>query len=420
MNKTTLITNIRTAVQRNRIKQALTLLKKLTQQYQHPNWKNTATALSSRFSSLKQQEINGVLNFNEANQEKNKITHAILNLLDMIETGEESAAGGFDNSESSTIRQEHRGSGDNVAGNKTVNYNSTPPANSGNASSNELGFTTSKAWKWFLIVVLICGFIASLVKIFGYDFSDFFASQPKTTSNVTIKARPAGNYELPKKGEIILNFGGEIISKKIGSQGEVYFPEISNDYFDEDSKVRIAFNDPDNEPFQAVYEDSLYQLASNSTIDLWVELTGLDKMYGIVKDFKTGNVIEGVRVSILNLDTLTNENGWFELKIPVEKQRKFHKIRMAKAGYETYEKDSIPPQTEKEIEVLLKPKNYQKSKTSSKLTIDKNSNNKKIKSLKIKLEKVQQEYEAGRIDVSRYIDLKAGIETDLESLQANQ
>ena len=62
-----------------------------------------------------------------------------------------------------------------------------------------------------------------------------------------------------------------------------------------------------------MFQDSAYQLNRQESIELLVTLQGLDKIYGVIKDSSTGNYLEGARVSVLNYEAFSDENGWWEL-----------------------------------------------------------------------------------------------------------
>jgi hypothetical protein len=177
------------------------------------------------------------------------------------------------------------------------------------------------------------------------------------TTTVTILVKGQNEIPLPPKGKVYLTYGNAHIGKEINNSNEAIFTEVPSGYFEGGNKVSITFEDPNNEPYRAVFEDSLYQLVHNEHIELLVSLKGLDKLYGIVKDAKSGDYVEGARVSVLNLETFSDKNGWWELEIKEsDKQRKFHTIRSSKEGYKNWEISNIPAQTDKEISILLKPK----------------------------------------------------------------
>lgn len=260
-------------------------------------------------------------------KKKNIVSNSPLNAGGHIKIGDETTV-----NHHHSIQQIQNNGGDNIAGNKNVYHGLF---NSSNSKPTIVGI--------FLIgTVLVVGLAFFVLSIFD---------DSKNTSNVTIQARPMGNYELPKEGTVYLKYGGERIPRVIDKRGIASFPEVPNKYFGEDvDDINITFEDPQKEPFKAFNEDSSYLLKPNSTIDLWVELPGLDKISGIVIDEK-GNPLKDASVHILNLETTTNKNGWFELNIPLAQQRKFHTVRVFKDGYQnrTYSKYAVQVDTEARI-----------------------------------------------------------------------
>lgn len=217
----------------------------------------------------------------------------------------------------------------------------------------------TRSWKeWLAIVGGILAMLAGIAEFSGYSLRDLF-SGPSISSNtvhITVKSQNP-NITLPKSGKVFLTYGAAQVGKDISNNLEAIFTEVPEGYFDKENKVKITFKDPLGEPYYAIHEDSLYQLEPNQSIEVLVGLRGLDKLYGIVKDFKTGDYIEGARVSVLNLEAFTDKNGWWELPIEEEgKQLKFHTVRVSKEGYHNKEISNIPAQIEKEIAVLLQPK----------------------------------------------------------------
>ncbi len=90
-------------------------------------------------------------------------------------------------------------------------------------------------------------------------------------------------------------------------------------------------------------------------IALAVKLFGLASIRGIVKDFNTGYPIGDVRISVRQSEASSNQYGEYQLELPPEDQRKFQTIRAFKEGYEFYEENDIPLQTDGEMPILLKP-----------------------------------------------------------------
>lgn len=88
-----------------------------------------------------------------------------------------------------------------------------------------------------------------------------------------------------------------------------------------------------------------------------VKLYGLGQLTGVVKDFETGYLISGVRVSIAGTATFSNQYGEYTLSIPVEQQRKFQTVRAQKQGYKSFEYKNVPLQTGDEFPILMRRAN---------------------------------------------------------------
>ena len=176
------------------------------------------------------------------------------------------------------------------------------------------------------------------------------------SDTIMVKVKSQNGISLPPKGKVYLTYGNAQIGKEINNNNEAIFTEIPSGYFSEDNHVKISFVDPLGEPYYAIYEDSNYQLWLNKSIELVVGLQGIDRLYGIIKDFDTGDLIDGARISVLDLETYSDKNGWWELEISGENRiRKFHTIRASREGYQIWEREKVPVQTDEEIIIMLKP-----------------------------------------------------------------
>ncbi len=224
--------------------------------------------------------------------------------------------------------------------------------------------SSSDIWKRFndpklrVLGYGITGLIFVLILISSLNFFNSQIFGKGISSNtLLIKVKAKNGIPLPTKGKVLLTYGNAQVSKEISNDDIATFTEIPNEYFREDSRVKITFTDPEGEPYFAIKEDSLYQLMPHQSIELAVFLKGLERMSGIVKDFVSGEFIAGARISVLDLETFSDENGWWELNItPAEKQRKFHTIRASKEGYQNWELSNVPAQVDKEIPIPLKQK----------------------------------------------------------------
>jgi hypothetical protein len=157
---------------------------------------------------------------------------------------------------------------------------------------------------------------------------------------------------LKGQGEVCLYLNSKPDKGKIDDDGKAIFTEISPTFLN--SKVRITIEHP--QPYQVTHPDSLYELKKNEVIFLEADLYGMDQVFGEVLDDKTGEFLDSVRVSILDIETYTNNKGWFELHIPPEKQNKFQRVSFDKKGYERQVYDSIPVHTKQPFSLSMKRK----------------------------------------------------------------
>lgn len=222
------------------------------------------------------------------------------------------------------------------------------------------GDKRSNLLKILLIIGAILAIPAAIMTISGYSVKDLLGGGAKAdTGSLTVFVhgkKGQADKILTNKGAVRLIYGDSDKTEAIDNEGEVIFTGIPNAYFSNPSnKVQLQLTDLDNEPYTPTVPDSQYALEAGQGIYLEVELAGLDKVYGVVKDARTGQLLDSVRVSIRNAFAITDENGWFELEIPAEMQTQFHTVRASKAGYQLWEQSNIPAQTDREMQLLLKP-----------------------------------------------------------------
>ncbi|MCB9053661.1 MAG: carboxypeptidase regulatory-like domain-containing protein [Lewinellaceae bacterium] len=216
-------------------------------------------------------------------------------------------------------------------------------------------------WRYVTAAAVIIGILGGLAEVLNFINPFPVAIVTPDSDTVTVLAHgPAGKDDLvlPNRGVVKLIYGDAIISKQINNEGEATFKQVPERFFQPDARVEILFHDPEGEPYRAVHHDSLYQLNRGEYIALPVKLQGLGQIRGIVKDSRSGDPVEGVRVSVhQDVYTFSNQYGEYSLQIPPEKQAKFQTIRAYKEGYESFEQANVPVQTGREIPIFLKPKN---------------------------------------------------------------
>ncbi len=214
-------------------------------------------------------------------------------------------------------------------------------------------------WKWIVSLSVLLGILASVAGFTGVSLIDLFDSDSTASHSITVLVHSKkGKHDLvlPNRGVVYLIYGDAKIPEQINNEGEATFKQIPRSFFRKNAKVEIQFQDPEGEPYRASHPDSLYNIKRGEYLSLEVELEEMDRISGLVKDFKTGAFIEGVTIRVEGIDTVTNKFGEFVLDFPQEKQRKFVTIRAFKEGYLNYELSQVPTTTEKDIIIPLEPK----------------------------------------------------------------
>jgi len=173
------------------------------------------------------------------------------------------------------------------------------------------------------------------------------------TFDLTVFVHGKGGLEdkiLKDQGLVCVYLNSKPEKVQIDGDGKATFTEISPTFLN--SKVRITIEHP--QPYQSTHPDSLYELKKNAVVYLETALMGTDKIFGEVLDYKTRQFIDSVRVSIFDIETYTNANGWFELQIPADKQLKFQRVSFDKKGYERVVFDSVPVHTRQQMSLTMK------------------------------------------------------------------
>lgn len=206
---------------------------------------------------------------------------------------------------------------------------------------------------------MLLTFMGLITVISILSIVQYYSGAPDTASQVTILVhgeRGKDDLLLPGRGKVKLIYGDANTIETTNDKGEATFKQIPQKFFEEGATVEIQFFDPQGEPYRVEKPDSLYTLTPGKYIALPVRLYGLTSIWGIVKDFNTGDLLEGVRISIRGVAAFSNQYGEYTLEIPPEHQRKFQTVRASKEGYEFFELTDVPIQTESEIPILMKPK----------------------------------------------------------------
>jgi hypothetical protein len=209
-----------------------------------------------------------------------------------------------------------------------------------------------KIWEYIVGASIVVGILAGIFQIAGISIKDIVGGRSLETFTVTVYVHGKKGKDdriLKNQGQVMLGLRTNEMPGSINEKGEATFKEIPMGF--KGQKVPIRIEHP--QPYRATRPDSLYLLEPNAAIFVEVALEGTNVIKGKVMDFYTEQWLDSVRVSVENIATYTDKYGWFELKIPENKQRKFQRISFFKKGYAITELDSIPVHTQQEIHISL-------------------------------------------------------------------
>jgi hypothetical protein len=207
-------------------------------------------------------------------------------------------------------------------------------------------------WKHVVGAGVVVGILAGIFQI-GGSIKDILGGGSPETFTITVFVHgKKGKYDriLKNQGIVMLGLRTNEVPCSINEKGEATFKEVPVGFNGKKVPIRIEHQ----QPYRATHPDSLYLIEPNAAIFVEVALQGMDVIKGRVMDFQTEQWLDSVRVSVENIETYTDQYGWFELKIPENRQRKFQRVSFYKKGYRIEDKDSIPVHTQQEIQMALR------------------------------------------------------------------
>ncbi len=142
---------------------------------------------------------------------------------------------------------------------------------------------------------------------------------------------------LKNEGNVILELGGGPQERRIGAYGEAYFEQIGPKFRNQPVSMTL-----DAEGFELVYPEKQYVLAGDS---ITVEIKPNDDLaivFGTIVDDEL-NGLEGVRVSIGDVHRITDQDGAFEFRVPLDKQTRQYALSASKPGYASKKVSSVLP-----------------------------------------------------------------------------
>jgi len=168
---------------------------------------------------------------------------------------------------------------------------------------------------------ILGGFVAYLLII----------NQPFTATIKVYGWEGEQHNPLNGKGTLLLTLGDKMERAEINRQGEAIFKGILPKY--NGKQVPIHITDTEGEPY--FFPDTLITIKKNNITKVQVLLHGLEKLQGMIIDNISGEGVPEVLITVAEISTTTNPQGFFSLEIPIEKQQQEQKIVISKQGYES-------------------------------------------------------------------------------------
>lgn len=158
---------------------------------------------------------------------------------------------------------------------------------------------------------------------------------------------PGFNGEYPAIVKMKLN--NDVRTDEVDEHGAADFKNIPADFQQKEVPLELDFN---GWQFADTHTKKTVAKLAEKSATLAIERDGsLSKVFGAVRD-ENNRFLADITITIGALTTQTDKLGRFSLDIPIEQQKREQKLRAYKEGYEIWEKNVYPEQNE-EIPILL-------------------------------------------------------------------
>jgi hypothetical protein len=164
--------------------------------------------------------------------------------------------------------------------------------------------------------------------------------------NTTILVKDWKGDILKHTENIYLQFGYE--KSLINADGEAIFTKIPSKFNNE--TVKITLIPPEYEPYYLL--DSVVIISKKAVAEIRVSLKGLERLQGIVVDEK-GLGIADANVFVADISSKTNENGFFNVDIPLKKQKRTQEVEITKNAYLPYRNIEMPMLGDNKCRIIL-------------------------------------------------------------------
>ena len=235
------------------------------------------------------------------------------------------------------------------------NNETTSPSPNPNEPQTSIG-------RYIAGAALLIGILAGIAEFSGYSLRDLWGNSVTTADKFafTVYAKNEKGELIPEINnhrEIVLSLPDDELHQPIDADGKATF-RLEPKYLDQKTTIGIWRKDETQQPYQTTQTDSSYTITKEGKANIIVILPNLDKMVGIVTDFKTNQPVAGAEVMLTDIGTfdirtMTDLQGRFVLHIPKEQQRKFQNIVCNKQGYNSEKVSEIPVHTQQDIPIQL-------------------------------------------------------------------
>ena len=289
---------------------AIDLLLKIAADFDEPDIQQDVLLLSARFQEYSNEKRRGI---NSDEQQKVTLSRINMALLEIIERLPEKVGKGF---------------------------------------NGWLGRWT--LWERMLGIGVIVGVLVGLVVFTGADLSFFWSGKkPNGPLQLTVYVHGAKGKQdivLEDEGKLIVDFGNDRRTPKIGENGRTNFGEIPSEFYNKSIPINVVASG-----FEVVNPDSAYLLDGNPIYfevkrdreNAWIK--------GIIRDRKTLEPIP-VATILVGIDTsfFSDSLGRIKFYLPEKMRKNKYDLKIVKENYQVYSTDYYSDSND--FEVLLDKK----------------------------------------------------------------
>jgi hypothetical protein len=200
--------------------------------------------------------------------------------------------------------------------------------------------------KMVMAYTLIIALLVTLVTVRNY-----YLGQPFMINVIVHGPKGTGDIILKNRGAVVINYGDKTEKQVLDESGEALFRQIPGKY--RGDSVLITVTNLEGDPYKPACNGCKYKLAPGQTFYVPLNSYGLEMLNGVVVD-DHARPVPGASIIVQDIRTETDDNGFFRLKIPLEKQQRFQNITIVKKGYREETVNQVPPHVQsRPLEIQL-------------------------------------------------------------------